>query len=67
MNFLEQVEDIETVERQLKFCHLVIISKVDFIDDHQLREIKSKIREINDSADIVESVNGKDRSQLFRE
>ena len=59
VNFLEQVEDIETVERQLKFCHLVIISKVDLIDDHQLREVKSKIREINDVADIVQSINGK--------
>jgi G3E family GTPase len=59
VNFLEQVEDIETVERQLKFCHLVIISKVDLIDGDQLREIKSKIREINDKADIVQSINGK--------
>ena len=59
VNFLEQVEDIETVERQLKFCHLVIISKVDLIDDDKLREIKSKIREINDKADIVQSINGK--------
>ena len=59
VNFLEQVEDIETVERQLKFCHLVIISKVDLIDDDQLRKIKLKIREINDKADIVQSINGK--------
>lgn len=59
VNFLEQVEDIETVERQLKFCHLAIISKVDLIDEHHLREIKSKIREINDVADIVQSINGK--------
>ena len=47
------------MERQLKFCHLVIISKVDLIDDDKLREIKSKIREINDKADIVQSINGK--------
>jgi G3E family GTPase len=59
VNFLEQVEDIETVERQLKFCHLVIISKVDLIDDHKLSEIQSKIREINDKADMVQSINGK--------
>lgn len=59
VNFLEQVEDIETVERQLKFCHLVIISKVDLIDDDKLKEVKEKIREINDKADIVESINGK--------
>lgn len=59
VNFLEQVEDIETVERQLKFCHLVILSKVDLIDDKKLEKVKSKIREINDKADIVESINGK--------
>ncbi len=59
VNFLEQVEDIETVERQLRFCHLVILSKVDLIDDKKLNEVKAKIREINDRAEIVESINGK--------
>lgn len=58
VNFLDQVSDIETVERQLKFSHLVVISKVDLIDDKKLRDIKLKIREINDRADIVESING---------
>lgn len=58
VNFLEQVEDIETVERQIKFCHLVLISKVDLIDDNKLQDIKFKIREINDKADIIESING---------
>lgn len=58
-NFLEQVEDIVTVERQLKFCHLVIISKVDLIDDKTLRDVKDKIREINSKADIIESIKGK--------
>lgn len=59
VNFLEQLKDIETVERQLKFCHLVIISKVDLIDDNKLYEIKLKIKEINDKADVVESIDGK--------
>lgn len=58
VNFLDQVKDIETVERQLKFCHLVIISKVDLIDKDILEKIKEKIREINKSADIVESIDG---------
>lgn len=58
VNFLDQVKDIETVERQLKFSHLVIISKVDLIDDEKLKDIKLKIKEINDRADIVESTNG---------
>ncbi|WP_313755865.1 GTP-binding protein [Tissierella sp.] len=59
LNFLEQVKDIETVERQLKFAHLVILSKVDLIDDSKLNEVKAKIREINERVDIVESINGK--------
>lgn len=58
VNFLEQVEDIETVERQLKFCHLVILSKVDLIDEYKLNSVKAKIREINPKVDIVESING---------
>ncbi len=57
-HFLQQVEDIETVRRQLKFSHLVIISKVDLIDDEKLAQIKEKIREINQTADIVESDKG---------
>ena len=59
VNFLEQVADIETVEKQLKFAHLVIISKVDLIDEEQLEKVKSKIREINEKVEIVESINGK--------
>ncbi|NLC90101.1 MAG: GTP-binding protein [Clostridiaceae bacterium] len=57
-HFLQQVEDIETVRRQLKFSHLVIISKVDLIDAEKLVQIKDKIREINQTADIVESDKG---------
>lgn len=57
-HFLQQVEDIETVRRQLKFSHLVIISKVDLIGAEKLAQIKEKIREINQTADIVESDKG---------
>jgi G3E family GTPase len=67
VNFLEQVGDIETVERQLKFCHLVIISKVDLIDNAKLKEIKTKIREINTKADIIESVDGKTDYKFLEE
>ena len=59
VNFLDQVQDIATVERQLKFCHLVIISKVDLIDEETLAKDNAKIREINDKAEIVESIQGK--------
>lgn len=59
VNFLEQIEDIETVERQLKFCHLVVISKADLIDEETLNKVKSKIREMNDKAEIQIAINGR--------
>ena len=52
-------QDIETVERQLKFCHLVVISKVDLIDEDRLVKVIEKIKEINDSAEIQTAINGK--------
>src|SRR5699024_10042017 len=59
VNFLDQIDDIETVERQLRFSHLVIISKVDLIDNKKIKKIKERIRKINKRADIVESRMGK--------
>lgn len=59
VNFLEQIEDIETVERQLKFCHLVVISKVDLINEEILSKVKGKLRAINDKAEIQTSINGR--------
>jgi len=52
VNFLEQIEDLETVERQLKHCHLVVISKADLIDDEKLSLVIQKIRQINYKVDI---------------
>ena len=57
-HFLLQLEEIETVKRQLMFSNLVIISKVDLIAAEKLAQIKLKIREINQTADIVESDKG---------
>ncbi len=59
VNFLEQIEKEETVERQLKFCHLAVISKVDLIDNEKLNKVKEKIREVNEKVTIVKSINGK--------
>ena len=47
VNFLDQLEDLETVERQIKHCHLAVISKVDLINDETLTKIIEKIKEIN--------------------
>lgn len=55
LHFLEQIEDLETVNRQLKHCHLAVVNKVDLVDDTTLIKVREKISEINDRADIIET------------
>ena len=59
VNFLKQVKDLETVERQIKHCHLAVISKVDLIDEETLAKIIEVIRNINDKVTIETTVFGK--------
>lgn len=59
VNFLDQVDDIETVNRQLVHAHLALISKVDLIDDKKLEEIIAKVKSINPNVLIALSNNGK--------
>lgn len=59
VNFLDQIDDIETVERQLKHCHLVVISKVDLIDQNTLSKIIEKIKSINNKVEIETAIFGK--------
>ncbi len=54
LHFLDQIEDLETVERQLKHCHLVVINKTDLVDEKILSNIKNRIREINSKVEIQE-------------
>lgn len=58
-NFLDQLDDLETVERQIKHCHLALISKVDLIDDEELVKVIEKIREINPIVPIETIQHGK--------
>lgn len=58
-NSLDQLEDIETVERQIKYCNLAVISKVDLIDEERLVKIISKIKEINPKVPVETMKFGK--------
>lgn len=58
INFMEQLGDLETVHRQLKHCHLAVITKSDLADTQQIEKIKDKITEINPLCPLVFSVNG---------
>lgn len=58
VNFLEQLADEETVNRQLAHCHMAIISKVDLADEKHLEIVKDAIRKVNPNCKIVEAVKG---------
>ncbi len=58
VNFLEQLQDLETVNRQLKHCHMAIINKVDLISDSTLKEVIEAVKDINPSCDIITCTYG---------
>ena len=59
VNFLEQVKDLDTVERQIKHCHLAVITKVDLIDEETLANIIEVIRNINNETTVFGKLNYK--------
>ena len=58
LHFLQQVEDEETVNRQLKHCHLAAITKSDLVDAETIQAITEKIRSINPVCRLEESRMG---------
>lgn len=58
LHFLEQIDDLETVERQLKYCHLAIINKIDLVDEYTISKIEEKIKEINPKVEIKKASYG---------
>lgn len=58
LQFESQIEDIETVERQLKHCNLAIISKLDLTDSERENKIISSIRKINPICRIEKATMG---------
>ena len=66
-NFLEQIEDLETIKRQALYSNYVVINKVDLIDSATVEAIKEKIREINPYVKIEESSFGKVNYEFLQE
>lgn len=58
VNFFDQLDDLETVYRQLKHCHLAVLTKVDLVDEQRLIDLENKIRTINPICEITTSRNG---------
>jgi len=67
LHFLDQIKDIETVERQLKHCHLIVISKTDLINEETIRDVSTKIQEINPKANIQIASFGKLDRKILEE
>ena len=62
VNFFDQLadgqpSDEETVYRQVKHCHLAVVTKVDLVDPQRLEAVEAKIREINPICPIEVSAN----------
>lgn len=57
-NFLDQLGDTETIDRQLKHCNLAVLTKIDLVDRERIEFIKEKVQEINPVCPITESANG---------
>ena len=58
VNFLDQLTDIETVDRQLAHCHMAVVNKTDLINDAQLAEVLDSVRKVNPRCRIVTCRNG---------
>lgn len=57
--FLEQLDEIETVEKQLKHSQLAILNKIDLVDKTKVDKIKSVIKEIKSDILFEEASFGK--------
>ena len=64
-NFLDQLEDEITIDRQLKHCNLAVLTKVDLVDREKIEQIKEKVQEINPVCPITESENGNIKRSFY--
>ncbi|KDR93786.1 GTPase, G3E family [Peptoclostridium litorale DSM 5388] len=67
-NFLEQLDELETIKRQALYSNLVVINKSDLIDQPTIESITKRVKEINPYVDIHPTSFGKiDRSFLEKD
>lgn len=58
VNFLDQLSDVETVNRQLAHCHMAVINKVDLVSSEQLEQVMAAVRKINPICRLTTCTNG---------
>ncbi len=47
VNFLDQLSDEETVNRQLAHCHMALINKADLVEEEQISKVMESVRTVN--------------------
>ncbi len=57
VNFLDQIKDTETLERQIKHSHLAVVSKTDLTDNFDV--IKATVISHNQAIEVVQSDMGR--------
>lgn len=65
VNFVEQVKESETLERQLIHSHLAVVSKTDLIDNYD--QVKKTVLNYNNELDVVASDMGRLPFNFFTE
>lgn len=58
VNFLEQLRDAPTVDRQLAHCNMAVITKSDLVADDQLEAVISAVKGVNPICPIITCVKG---------
>lgn len=58
VNFLDQLSDEATVNRQLEHCHLAVVNKIDLVDETQLAKVIEAVRKVNPVCEILTAVEG---------
>lgn len=67
VNFIDQLEDEETVNRQLSHCHLAAINKIDLVDEGKLEDVKTAVRSVNPICLLTTCTNGEIDVNLLKE
>jgi len=57
-NFLEQVDVLVALERQVTASNFIIVNKLDLIDNMTLTAIKERVRHLNPEAELVTARHG---------
>ena len=55
---VEDVDIINLIMDQIEFCNLLLLNKTDLLDKEQVEEVRTALRNIQQEADIISTVNG---------